>query len=114
MDIGSDCCIVGVVVVLVMAVSRVASLIRGNLFTCMFGGGFCGLCSICGGICCLCNGSGSDGRSDYAGSWFFHHHYYHYRNITATTTITTSFIKTFTTLHMALMVSVVIVAFFGF
>ena len=50
MDIGGDCGIVLVVVMIVTAVARVAALIRINLFYCVFGGGICVICSICG-IC---------------------------------------------------------------
>ena len=68
MDIGGDCGIVLVVVMIVTAVARVAALIRINLFYCVFGGGICGICIICGGNCCVASGSGSDGKSDYGGS----------------------------------------------
>ena len=43
MDIGGDCGTVGVVVMMVMAVARVAALIRINLFNCVFGGDICGI-----------------------------------------------------------------------
>ena len=79
MDIGSDCDIVLVVVMIVTAVAKVAALIRINLFYCVFGGGICGNCTISGGICCVASGSGSDGNSDYGGPSFCNHHYYHYK-----------------------------------
>ena len=44
MDIGGDCGIVLVVVMIVTAVTRVAALIRINIFVCVFGG----ICSNCG------------------------------------------------------------------
>ena len=82
MDIGGDCGTVGVVVMMVTAVARVAALIRINLFNCVFGGGICGNCSISGGICCVASGRGSDGNSDYGGPSLSHHHYYHYNKHT--------------------------------
>ena len=45
MDIGGDCGIVLVIVMIAVAVARVASLIRINLFYCVFGGGIGGICS---------------------------------------------------------------------
>ena len=42
--------------VTVTAVVRVAALIRSNLSNCMFEGGICDICSICG----VGSGSGSD------------------------------------------------------
>ena len=65
MDIGVDCGIFLVVVMIVTAGARVTALFRINLFYFVFGGGICGICSICGGICCLASGRGSDGNSDY-------------------------------------------------
>ena len=62
MDIGGDCGIVLVVVMIVTAVARVAAFIRVNLFYCVFGGV---ICSNCGGIGCLASGSVSDGNRDY-------------------------------------------------
>ena len=44
MDIGGDCGIVLVLVMIVMAVARVAALIRISIFVCVFGG----ICSNCG------------------------------------------------------------------
>ena len=57
-------------------------LIRNNLFNFVFGGGICGICSICGGICCIASGSGSYGNIDYGGPSFSHHHSYHYNKHT--------------------------------
>ena len=53
MDIGGDCGTVGVAVIMLTAVARVAALIRINLYNCVFDGGICGLCSIFGGTCCV-------------------------------------------------------------
>ena len=88
MDISGDCGIV-VVVMIVMAVTRVAALIRINLFYCEFCGGICGIGSNCGGICCLSSGSSIDGNSDY-GDLFFP---------TPTITTTTNIPTNTTTLH---------------
>ena len=82
MDVGGDCGTVGVVVIMVTAVARVAALIRINLFNCVFGGGICGICSIFDGICCVASGSCSYGNSDYGGPSFCNHHYYHYKKHT--------------------------------
>ena len=65
MDIGGDCGIVLVVVMIATAVARVAVFIRINLFYRVFGGGICCICSNCGGICCLASVCGSDSNSDY-------------------------------------------------
>ena len=86
MDIGSDCDIVLVVVMIVTAVARVSALIRINLFYCVFGGGICG---ICGGICYLATGSGSYGNRDYGDILF----------PTTTITTTTNIPTTTTALH---------------
>ena len=64
MDIGGDCGIVLLVLMIVTAVARVAALIRINLFYCVFGGGICGICSNCGVICCLASGSGNSYYGD--------------------------------------------------
>ena len=69
-DIIGDCGTVGVVGMMVTAVARVAALIRINLFYYVFGGGICGICSICDGIFCVASSSGIDGNSDYDGPLF--------------------------------------------
>ena len=84
MDIGGDCGIVLVVVMIAMAVARVEALIRINLFYCVFGGGICCICNNCGGICCLASGSASDSKSDY---WYL---LFPTTNITTTTNIPTT------------------------
>ena len=89
MDIGGDCGIVLLVLMIVTAVARVAALIRINLFYCVFGGGICGICSNCGGICCLASGISSDGNSDYGDLLF----------PTTTITTTTNIPTTTTALH---------------
>ena len=78
MDIGGNCGTAGIMVMMVTAVARVAALIEINLFNCVFGGGICGICIICGGNCCVASGSGSDSKNYYGGSSLSHHHYYHY------------------------------------
>ena len=104
MDIGGDCGIVLVVVMIVMAVARMAALIRIILFYCVFGGGIGGIYSNCGGICCLA--IGSDGNSDYGDLSF----------PTTTITSTTNIPTNPTTLHTlgTRLVMVVIVALVGF
>ena len=82
MDIGGDCGTVGVAVIMLTAVARVAALIRINLYNCVFDGGICGLCSIFGGTCCVGSGSGGDDNSDYGGPSLYHQHYYHYNKHT--------------------------------
>ena len=82
MDIGGDCGTVGVAVIMLTAVARVAALIRINLYNCVFDGGICGLCSIFGGTRCVGSGSGGDDNSDYGGPSLYHHHYYHYNKHT--------------------------------
>ena len=77
MDIGGDWGLVGVMVMMVTAVARMAALIRINLFNCVFGGGICGICSICVGICCVASGSGSEGNINYGGPYLSHNNYYH-------------------------------------
>ena len=89
MDVGGDCGTVGVVVIMVTAVARVAALIRINLFNCVFGGGICCICSNCGGICCFASGSGSDSNIDYGYLLF----------PTTTITTTTNIPTTTTALH---------------
>ena len=78
MDIVGDCGTatgtVGVVVMMVTAVARVAALIRIKLFNCLVGGGICDIFSIFGGICCVVFGSGRDFDSDYGGPSLSHHH----------------------------------------
>ena len=88
-NIGGDCGIVLVVMIIVTAVARVAALIRINLFYCVFVSGIFGISSNCGGICCLASGSGSDGNCDYGDLLFF----------TTTITTTTNIPTTITTLH---------------
>ena len=55
MDINGNCGTVGLVVMMVMAVERVAALIGINLFDCVFSGGISVVCIICGVICCACS-----------------------------------------------------------
>ena len=55
-------------------VVRVAALIRINLSNCMFGGGICDICSICG------VGSGSGGGNILVvGLLSLSHHHHHYQ-----------------------------------
>ena len=43
MDIGGNCGLVGLMVMMGTAVARIAALVRINLFNCVFGGGICGI-----------------------------------------------------------------------
>ena len=83
MDISGDCGTatgtVGVVVMMLTDVARVAALIRIKLFNCVFGGG---ICSICSGISCVPSGSGSDGNSYYGGPSLSLHYNYKYNKHT--------------------------------
>ena len=71
MDIGSVCGSLGLVVIMVTAVARVAALIRIYLSTCVLGGGSSGICIICGGFCYVYSGSVRDGQSNYGGPSYF-------------------------------------------
>ena len=63
--------------VTVTTVVRVVALIRSNLSTCMFDGGICDLCSICG----VDSGSGGGDSSVCVGFSLshIHHHYQNYQ-----------------------------------
>ena len=73
-------------VVTVTTVVRVAALIRSNLSNCMFGGGICDICSICGVDVVVFLFPTTTIITNTT-------------NITTTTAIRVSFISTFTTLH---------------
>ena len=68
------------------AVVRVAALIRSNLSNCMFCGGICYICSICGVVVVVFLFPTTTIITNT-------------NNITTTTTIAVSFMSTFTTLH---------------